>query len=417
MLVMNSLLTLEELINTVLQKMDEMSYSKQTILNYKCFYRRFLEYANNHESVYFSEDLGSQYLREKYGCTHDTIHENSPAKRLSVQVRYIRVLGDYQIHGIILRRKLGPTATSECPTLFKIAFEGYLEECQKRNLSEQGTYSKGNRIRHFVFFTHENGVDSFEGITPTLLSDYVKTFINYSSKGVAAELVAVRCFLKYLFLNGYTQENLTESLPKIKNYYAPAMPKTWKPEDLKKVLSSVDRGNPTGKRDYAILLMIARYGIRCSDIKNLKLENLHWENSTIQFRQHKTGNYLIFPILGDVGWALIDYLKNGRPISSSEFVFVRHNAPFMAFAPHAAMNRILVKYIRKSGIPITRDTPSGMHSLRHTLASTLLAENIPLPVISEILGHTSVKSTDVYLHIDHARLRECALNPEEVFNK
>lgn len=414
---MNSLLTLEELISTVLQKMDEMDYSKQTILNYKRFYRHFLEYANSRELLYNSEDLGSQYLKIKYGCTHDTIHENSPTIKIRTQVRYIRVLGDYQIHGIVLRRKLGPTAASECPVLFKSAFEGYLAECKNRNFSEQGTYSRSNRIRHFVFFMDEHGIDCYDEMTPIILSDYVKTFINYSNKAIAANLVAVRCFLRYLYLNGYTHENLVELLPRIKNYYAPSMPKTWKPEELKKVLSSVDRGNPTGKRDYAILLMVARYGLRCSDIKNLKLENLHWENNTIQFQQHKTGNSVIFPMLGDVGWALIDYLKNGRPITGSEYIFVRHNAPFMEFAPNSAMNRILVKYIRDSGIPISRETPSGMHSLRHTLASTLLAENVPLPVISEILGHSNMKSTEVYLHIDHVRLRECALNPEEVFNE
>lgn len=414
---MDSLLTLEELISTVLQKMDEMNYSEQTILNYKRFYSRFLEYANNRGLLHFSEDLGSQYLKTKCGCTHDTIHENSPTRKISTQVRYIRVLGDYQIHGIVLSRKLGPTATSECPEMFKEAFEGYLCECKDRNYSVLGTYSSSNRIRHFIFFMDENGVDSLDKVTPTILSDYVKTFINYSNKSVAANLVAIRRFLRYLYLNGYTHENLVESLPKIKNYYAPSMPTIWKPDELKKVLSSVDRGNPTGKRDYAILLMVARYGIRCSDIKTLKLKNLHWENNTIQFLQNKTGNSANYPMLSDVGWALIDYLKNGRPVTESECVFVRHNAPFKEFAPNSAMNRILVKYIRDSGIPITRKTPSGMHSLRHTLASTLLAENIPLPVISEILGHVSIKSTDVYLHIDHARLRECALNPEEVFNE
>lgn len=414
---MNPQLTFEELISTVLQKMVEMGYSEQTILNYKRFYRRFLEYANQFESLYFTEALGSQFLKDKYGCNHDTKHESSPTTKIRVQVRYIRVLGDYQIHGIVLRRKLGPVAVSKCPEPFKDAFEGYMFECKNRNLSELGTYSRSNRIRHLISFILEHNVANYDEITPIILNDYIKTFINYSNKATATELSAIRCFLRYLFLNGYTNKNLVESLPIIRNYYSPSMPKIWKPEELEKVLSSVDRGNPTGKRDYAILLMIARYGIRCSDIKNLKLENLHWDNNTILLIQQKTGKSIIYPILGDVGWALIDYLKNGRPITKCNCIFVRHNAPFQEFSPNSALDRILIKYIRESGIPITRETPSGMHSLRHTLASTLLAENIPLAVISEILGHTSIKSTDVYLHIDHKRLRECALNPEEVFNE
>lgn len=409
-------LTLQELIETVIQKMQEMDYAHNTIINYQRFYKRFLSYAENSGELYFSEELGARYLKEKYGCSHDTIHENSPTKALRTQIRYIRVLGDYQIHGIILRRKLGPAAASVCPAQFKEAFDNYQKECKSRNLSAMGTYSRCNRIRHFIFFLDEHGIKNYNDISPDILAQYVKTFVNYTSKSVAAELVSIRCFLRFLYQQEYICSNLVEALPKVKNYYSPAMPVTWSSENLEKVLSSIDRGNPTGKRDYAMLLLIACYGIRSVDIKTLKLEHLHWDECTIQFNQHKTGKSVCFPILKDVGWALIDYLKNGRPLTNSRAVFVRHNAPFEEFGTYSAMNRILVKYIRQSGIPITKDTPFGLHSLRHTLASKLLSENVPLPVISEILGHTSMKSTDVYLHIDHERLLECALNPEVADN-
>ena len=411
---MDEKLKLPELINTVLSKMIEMDYTAGTITNYRRFYKRFSEYVKARGYEYFSEVLGADYLREKYGCQHDTICENSPNKRICMQVRYIRVLGDYQIHGFILRRKLGPTATSKIAEALADAFIGYQESCKKRGLSETGTYSRCNRIRHFIFFMNEQGVNNYSDITTDLLSDYVKTFINYSSKSIATELVSLRCFLRYLFQNRYTDADLTEMLPRVKNYYSPAMPRTWSKENLKKIFGCIDRGNPTGKRDYAMLLMIARYGIRSVDIKNLQLGHLDWGSSVICFNQHKTGKEVQFPILKDVGWALIDYLKNGRPKAVSEFVFLRHNAPYEPFEINSAMNRILVKYIRCAGIPITPETPCGLHSLRHTLASTLLAENTPLPVISEILGHTTMKSTDIYLHIDHERLLECALNPEEV---
>jgi len=409
--------TIKELISTVLQKMSEMDYSPSTITSYRRFYNRFEMYAYKKGEHYFTEELGTKFLSEFYGCTHDTIRENSPDKKLRTQVRYIRVLGDYQIHGVILRRKLGPTAASILPPSFQDVFETFRVECYARNLSVQGTYSRCNRIRHFIFFADEHGVSRLNDITPELLSNYVKTFINHSSKGVAANLVAVRSFLRYLFHNDYTDVDLTDALPAIKNNHATKMPNTWKEEDLKKVFDYIDRGNPTGKRDYAILLMIARYGIRGADIKHLKLEHLNWVDNTISFNQSKTSRHVVLPLLGDVGWAIIDYLKNGRPKTNSTNVFVRHQAPFEEFGPQSALNRILIKYVRLAGIPNTRENPYGLHSLRHTLASTLLAENVPLPVISEILGHASIKSTDIYLHIDHKRLVECALNPEEVYER
>lgn len=408
-------LTLNELASIVLNRLEELDYSPNTITNYRRFYRRFLEYAHARGETYFSEALGRSYLHDFYGCDVDTIHEKAPSKKQSTQIRYIRVLGDYQIHGTILRRKMGPLAAAECPPQFSEGFDSYKRECIKRNYSEQGNYTRQNRIKHFLFFLNDRNISTYEGITALVLSDYVKTLMPLVSKSVQANLVAVRCFLRHLYLKAFTLEDMSEILPKQKNYYAPKVPRIWKRDEVKTVLESIDRGNPTGKRDYAILLMIARLGLRASDIKALKLENIHWDTNTLEIIQHKTKVAVSYPLLLDIGWAVIDYLKNGRPVTDSPYVFVRHNAPFEAFAPNAAMNRILVGSIRKAGIKIPHDVPSGLHSLRHSLASTLLEEDIPLATISEILGHMSIKSTDVYIHIDMKRLKECTIDPEEVF--
>lgn len=329
-------------------------------------------------------------------------------------IRYIRVLGDYQIHGIILRRKLGPLAVKECPEYFCHCFKSYKEECNKRGFSEQGSYTRLNRIKHFLFYLQEHQITDPEEITPEIISKYVTTFISLSSKSVQANLVAVRCFLRHIYLKGITTSDMSEKVPAQKNYYAPKIPCIWKPEEVRAVLETIDRGNPTGKRDYAILLMVTLLGLRASDIKALRLENIKWDTNTIEIIQHKTRNAIVFPLLKDIGWALIDYLKTGRPQTASNHIFVRHNAPYEEFAPNAAMNRILVKYIRQAGVKIKREVPLGLHALRHTLASTMLAQDVPLKTISEVLGHMSVKSTDIYLHIDFKRLRECALDPDEV---
>jgi site-specific recombinase XerD len=181
------------------------------------------------------------------------------------------------------------------------------------------------------------------------------------------------------------------------------------------LLECIDRGNPAGKRDYAILLLVARLGIRVSDIKSLKLSDLDWQSKTIQVKQSKTNNKVIYPILNDVGWAIIDYLKNARPITDSPFVFIRMSAPYEAFGKDANLYHIISKYTRLAGITIPRGKKHGLHSLRHTLASTLLEQGTPLPIISEILGHFNSKSTGGYLHTGIEGLRTCALDPEEVF--
>jgi integrase len=181
------------------------------------------------------------------------------------------------------------------------------------------------------------------------------------------------------------------------------------------MLDVIDRGNPAGKRDYAMILLAARLGFRTMDIKHLKLDNLKWQSNRIEFMQSKTSRLQSLPLLPDVGWAIIDYLKNGRPKVDSPYVFLRHLAPLEPFSDDDRLHQIVVKYMRLAKIPISSQKKKGMHSLRHTLASRLLEAHTPLPVISDILGHLSTDSTAVYLKVDVAMLRECALDPEEVF--
>ena len=117
----------------------------------------------------------------------------------------------------------------------------------------------------------------------------------------------------------------------MKKYYSPAIPSAWTTEDVKKMLQCIDRGSPAGKRDYAILLLVVRLGIRAGDIRDLKLHNLNWNTKQIEIQQGKTGNHITYPILDDIGDALIDYLKNGRPLTDCPFVFVRACAPHEVF--------------------------------------------------------------------------------------
>ena len=120
-------------------------------------------------------------------------------------------------------------------------------------------------------------------------------------------------------------------LPKIKYIRNAFIPSSWKKADVLKLLKAVDRGNPSGKRDYAILLLVVRLGLRSSDIRNLMLSSLDWNRKKITIIQTKTKQTLELPILDDIGWALIDYLKNGRPRTKAATVFVNHKAPYGRF--------------------------------------------------------------------------------------
>ena len=411
---METKVPIEKLVAKVLAEFKRLNYSCRYLARIKNFYKEVIAFAAEKNEKYFTEELGSEFLKEKYDCKTN-IYTKEMSVTLKNHIRKIRILGDYQLHGVIVRRVVRRTRYIKPPQFEKV-LAAYDIECQRRDYSKRGLYSKMNRLFFFIDFLDAKGIKDVSQITPQLLSDYVKVIYVNHEKNIAAILTAVRTFLKFLYLNEYTERDLSLDLPKQRNYYSPAIPSVWNPEDVKRMLQSIDRGNPAEKRDYAILLLVVRLGIRVSDIRTLKLCNLNWNTKTIEIQQNKTGSHVSYPILDDIGWALIDYLKNSRPNTDSQFVFLSLNVPHDPFADNANLNRIITKYTRRAGIKIPHGQKCGMHSLRHTLASTLLAQGTPLPVISAILGHLNSKSTYIYLQIGIDGLKKCALDPEEVFN-
>ena len=218
----------------------------------------------------------------------------------------------------------------------------------------------------------------------------------------------LKSLLEYAFLNGYHSQNLAVLCPKIpRNKTLNHLPSTFTEDEIKRILKAVDRANPCGKRDYAMLLMVVRLGLRSVDIRNLKFENINWGKKEITLTQSKTNLPLSLPLLDDVGWAIIDYLRDGRPDSGCTHIFIRHIPPYteLAHNPYAMFQR----YLTRAGISCEHERRHGLHALRHSLASQLLEESIPLPVISDVLGHTCIDTTMVYLKIDLPQLRKCAL--------
>jgi integrase len=153
--------------------------------------------------------------------------------------------------------------------------------------------------------------------------------------------------------------------------------------------------------------------MRCTDIKNLKMAHFRWEEKKLIFIQSKTRQPLSLPLTQEVGWAVIDYLKYGRPKIDSPFLFVRHMAPFGPFSEDDHLNQLIKRYMDLAHLP-TLKKRRGMHSLRHTMASMLLENDTPLSTISDILGHVDTDSTAVYLKVDIKKLRDCSLGLDEV---
>ena len=144
----------------------------------------------------------------------------------------------------------------------------------------------------------------------------------------------------------------------------------------------------------------------------LKFSNINWKENCISLSQQKTGNALSLPLSKELGMAIIPYLQDGRPQSSSAFIFLSHNAPFQPLGEHNNFNPEFHKYLRRAGIAIPTKRHTGVHTIRHSFATNMLRKGTPVQDVSQILGHSNISVTETYLRVDIEHMRLCSLSLE-----
>jgi integrase/recombinase XerD len=165
------------------------------------------------------------------------------------------------------------------------------------------------------------------------------------------------------------------------------------------------------------VLLTVRLGVRVGDLRRLELGWFDWRARTLALTQHKTGVALTLPLPGDVGWAVIDYVRHGRPEAACRQVFVKHRYPFTAFGSSTSAGSRLSYYARRAGIVFGAGRSHGLHSLRGALAVAMLQSDTPPPVVTAVLGHAAGTTTAAhYLRLDTEHLRRCALDVEDVLH-
>jgi len=259
------------------------------------------------------------------------------------------------------------------------------------------------------YFLTNVGLQTWKELTRNGLFSYLESLVGYSPSMIAYFLSILRGFLSYLFEVGTIEENLAIFIPKGAYKSDAKLPTTYSPNEIGQLLSSINRASPVGKRDYAIMLLIIYLGLRAGDVASLVFKDIDWDNCLITILQQKTKEPLILPLSNDIGDAIIDYLKYGRPISEAKEVFLTAVAPFSPFNNGGGICNIVRKYFTNSGIKLD-ERKRGSHSLRFSLGKRLLEAKTPLPIISAIYGHASSETTMRYIGIDQEALRQCALD-------
>lgn len=402
---------LPDLISELEQELLRLGYTKGSMIFYHRRWSQLMAYAEDRGECYYTEQLGIDFVQEFFGITQDDFARTLPQAETQ-ELRVIRMVGDFQLHHAVLRRYLKHRTILTEPFFLEKSSQ-FQEYCEKKGYSKVTIDHYVKQSAYMMDYLAAQWMKDFSAVTPDIINSYIRTLAGFTYKTVEQHICSLRSFFRFLYQEGIVQIDFAAKMPMVKARKQTAIPSVWTHEELKQLIGTIDRGSPKGKRDYAIILIACRLGLRCTDIKNLCYENFNWAEKKLCFIQSKTKQPMELPLVPDVGWAVIDYLKYGRSKVDSPRIFVRHMAPFIPFSEGDHLNQLIKAYMVKAHIPAS-NKHRGMHSLRHTMASVLLEKDTPLPVISDIIGHLDTNSTAVYLKVDMERLAECPLNFEEV---
>jgi site-specific recombinase XerD len=216
---------------------------------------------------------------------------------------------------------------------------------------------------------------------------------------------ALRSFLQYARYRGDITLDLAAAVPPVANWSMTSIPRAIPADQVRKLLGSIDRDTAIGRRDYAILLLLARLGLRSSEVAFLDLDDIDWNVGRFSIRG-KSGRRTEFPLPNDVGKAIVEYLKHGRPRSANRRVFLRGKAPIRGFLGQSGIGSVVRNSLKRAGI----DAPTmGAHQFRHALAVDMLRQGASLAEIGEVLGHRNPQTTSIYAKVDLDALRKLAL--------
>jgi integrase/recombinase XerD len=358
------------------------------------------------------------FIAERSGGRLAGLREPTSCRRAQLARRPLILLMETLAGGVPEVGQVTTPPVDRCPARFRAVRDGYLVACRRRGNAEASVVTKKRAADQFLAYLEEVGRETVDQLQARDLAGFWarRQHRGYAPKTTGLLRSGLADFLRHLHQGGQIREDLAGRLPP-QRYprRGQSVPHPWTAVEVRRVLEQIDRQSAIGKRDYAMVLLTVRLGVRVGDLRRLELGWFDWRAKTLAFRQQKTGVPLTLPLPDDVGWAVIDYVRHGRPEAACRQVFVKHRYPFTAFGSSSSVGCRLGYYARRGGIVFAAGRSHGLHSLRGALAVAMLQDDTPPPVVTAVLGHAAGTTTAAhYLRLDTEHLRRCALDVEDV---
>jgi integrase/recombinase XerD len=260
-----------------------------------------------------------------------------------------------------------------------------------------------NTARRFLLLgATREGDPRVDRLTGVMVSDFLladaRRYDVGAMKGRVAEL---RALLRYFYVRGLTAHHLDGAVPPVAGWRETTIPRYLPQSDVESIIGSCNRSTTLGIRDVAIILLLARLGLRCIEIARLELDDIDWRRAEIRVRG-KSRRIEAMPLPAEVGDAVATYLRGARPSTQDRHLFQTYRAPIRAVPPDL-LSDVVRRACSRAGLP-----PAGAHRIRHALATGLLAQGVPLVDISAGLRHQDLATTAIYARVDLPSLRAVA---------
>ena len=303
------------------------------------------------------------------------------------------------------RAILAPTPPPPCPHLHLVEdYALFLRE--QRGAGRDGLAFVRRSCSALLIHLTARGLADLASLTPQDIHGFITDQgRRYARKTMQNICSSVRGFLTHLYRRGVVPRDLGPVVVSPRLFRHEQCPRFLTAPEVEAVLASIDRQEAQGRRDYAMMLLLATYGLRGIEVVRLRLDDIDWRGQRLHIRQRKAGNSSTYPLTNPVGNAVLSYLQHGRPPSTHRQVFLTFRAPFLPLAPKGALPRVVRKSLALAGVRVERP---GTHTFRYSCAQRLVEQGLPLKSVADYLGHQDFNSTYRYTMIAIDQLRDVA---------
>lgn len=390
--------SVQELLGVLLGHLQEQGYSKQKVVTYTGFAKLLSAFMEQREIEDYNESVGADFYQQ-FCQTH------ARATCVIMQLFLARLDSIQRGNGFIQHIKTAKPA--ELPEGLNSLLCIHRQRCIDKGLRLSSVQTHERYCREFLLLLSEEGVSDSCGFTTAAIS---RACLRYSAQSCYS---VIRLFLRYVFEEGKSDRDYSVVVPKFRS--PQPMPSVYSEEELRKIEAAIDRNTLTGKRDYAIVLLTTRLGIRPGNIANMTIKELDFRTETLRFTQQKTGVPITLPMVPELKDALLDYMKNARESVFSEYVFLSR------YPPHAHLSTTGIGDCIRRAIEAAKIAVGqrqwGPRAMRSSVASSMVNDSVPYEVVRRTLGHTGKNAIKSYARLDIEQLRLYSLEPPAATGK